>query len=190
VMGFTPSFLMKTYNLDQASTGLQFGLLSAGIGIIGPMISGPVSDIVNRHLPSSGRIWVTLFSLGLSPLIGLWVYHAADPSSFYIRFFFYSLVLTMWLPPLYAAFYDLVLPRMRGTLSGFYTILSTIIGLGTGPYVVGMVSDANGGNLGEAILTINWVAPVIVVLLVVIGLRIRLDEGLVVERARAAGEKV
>lgn len=190
VMGFTPSFLIKTYGLSTSETGLMFGFLSAGIGIVGPMVAGPVSDWTNRLMPASGRIWLTLFSLGLSPLIAQFVYRAPDPTTFIIFFTLYSLVLTMWLPPLYAAFYELVLPRMRGTTSGFYTILSTIIGLGTGPYVVGMVSDANGGNLGTAILTINWVAIPIVILLIVLALRIRRDEAALLTRARAAGEPV
>ncbi|WP_068074688.1 MFS transporter [Novosphingobium lentum] len=190
VMGFTPSFLMKSYHLSPATTGLQFGLLAAGLGIVGPMISGPVSDWMNNRLPGAGRVWVTLASLGLSPLIGLWVYHAADAGTFYMRFTLYSLVLTMWLPPLYAVMYDQVLPRMRGITASTYIIVSTIFGLGIGPYLVGMISDAGGGDLGHAIRTINWVAVPIVVLLVVLGLTVRRDEGRVVERARAAGEGI
>ena len=45
---------------------------AAAIGIVGPMLTGPLSDRINRRYPASGRIWVTLFSLGLSPLIALW----------------------------------------------------------------------------------------------------------------------
>jgi hypothetical protein len=36
IMGFTPSFLMKTYDLSMKDTALTFGLLSAAIGIVGP----------------------------------------------------------------------------------------------------------------------------------------------------------
>jgi MFS family permease len=190
VMGFTPSFLINTYGMSPTRTGLTFGFLSAALGVIGPMIAGPVSDWANRRLPAAGRIWVTVFALGLSPLIALFVYRAPDPAQFFLRFTLYSLVLTMWLPPLYSAFYELVLPRMRGTTSGFYTILSTIIGLGSGPYFVGMMSDRNGGDLGGAILTINWVSPLIVLLLIVLALRIRRDEANLLAKARAAGEPV
>jgi MFS family permease len=189
VMGFTPSFLMKTYGLSPAATGLQFGLLAASIGIVGPMISGPLSDRINRTFPGTGRVWVTLASLGVSPFIALWVFNAPDASTFYLRFVLYSLVLTMWLPPLYAVMFDLVLPRMRGIFASFYIIASTIFGLGIGPYAVGMVSDATG-DLGTAILSINFVAPVIVALLVGLAFRVRRDESLIVARARAAGEPV
>jgi MFS family permease len=102
----------------------------------------------------------------------------------------YSLVLTAWLPPLYAMLYDQVLPRMRGLTASIYVIVYTIFGLGIGPYTVGMISDANGGNLAKAIVSINWVAPVIVILLVALMRRVRRDEGSLIARARAAGEPV
>jgi MFS transporter, Spinster family, sphingosine-1-phosphate transporter len=190
VMAFTPSFLMKTYGLSMSQTALQFGLLSATLGIIGPLISGPLSDKFNIRFPGTGRIAVTLFSLAVSPLLGIWTYHAPDSTSFYLRFIGYSLLLTMWLPPLYAVMFGQVLPRMRGTMTSLYIMVMTILGLGIGPYAVGMFSDANGGNLSAAILSINWVAVVIVTLLILIMLRVRRDESLVLPRAKAAGEQL
>jgi MFS transporter, Spinster family, sphingosine-1-phosphate transporter len=190
VMGFTPSFLMKNYGLSPSKTGLQFGLLSAAIGIIGPLIAGPLSDRFNVRFPGAGRVYVTLVSLAVSPLIALWVYSAQDPAAFYGRFVLYSLVLTAWLPPLYAVLYEQVLPRMRGITSSAYLIIQTIFGLGIGPFVVGMVSDANGGHLAAAILSINWVAPLIVLMLVVLALRVKDDEDRVILRARSAGEPI
>jgi MFS family permease len=190
IMGFTPSFLMKHYGLSPTVTGLQFGMVATVMGVIGPLVAGPLSDRVQRRLPGVGRVYVTLFALGLSPLIALWVYAAKDPGSFYLRFVPYSLVLTGWLPPLYAVMYEQVLPRMRGITSSTYVIASTIFGLGIGPFVVGMVADANGGNLAAAILSINWVAPVIIVMLLLLARRVMRDESTMVERARGAGEPI
>jgi MFS transporter, Spinster family, sphingosine-1-phosphate transporter len=190
VMGFTPSFLMKHYGLSPAATGLKFGFLTAAIGIAGPLIAGPLSDRMNARFPGAGRVYVCLFALALSPLLALWTYGAMDPGSFFARFIAYSLVLTAWLPPLYAVLLEQVLPRMRGIAFSTYIIAYTIFGLGIGPFVVGMISDANGGNLARAILDINWVAPVIVVLLLILARRANRDENLVLMRARRAGEIV
>ena len=90
-MGFTPSFLMKHYGLSPATTGLQFGVLAGALGIIGPLIAGPLSDRINVRFPGAGRACVTLVSLSVSPLIAIWVYHAPSPASFYWRF-----VPTVW----------------------------------------------------------------------------------------------
>jgi MFS transporter, Spinster family, sphingosine-1-phosphate transporter len=190
VMGFTPSLLNRDFGLSQAQTGLQFGLLSAGLALIGPIVAGPLSDWLTARMGGRGRVWLTIFSLGLSPLFGIWTYSATDLTSFYIRFSVYSVILTLWLPPLYSLLYDLVLPRMRGVTSSLFIIITTLLGLGMGPYFVGIVSDRLGGDLGQAIISINVVGPAIVLCLLIVLLRVNRDEQTVLERARAGGEAV
>ncbi len=187
VMGWSPAFLIKSYHLSAGQVGAVFGPLSAGIGIIGPMIAGPISDWLHTRL-KGGRIYVTLAALSISPFIGWFVYHAASPAQFYLAFTFYSLALTMWLPPIYAGFMDLALPRMRGSVMSFYILTMTIFGLGLGPYTVGLVSDVNGGNLGNAILSVYWIGPLLVALILLLIWRLPKDEATVLARAEAAGE--
>lgn len=190
VMGFTPSFLNREFGLSPAQTGLQFGLLAAALGMTGPIIAGPLSDWLTARMGGRGRAMLTLFSLGVAPIFGIWTYHAGSPMTFYLRFVVYSLILTMWLPPLYSLIYDLVLPRMRGVTSSIFIIITTLLGLGMGPYFVGIVSDRNGGDLGQAIISINVVVPVIVVCLLIVLLRVNREEQTVIERARAGGEAI
>jgi MFS family permease len=181
---------MKHYGLSPAATGLQFGLLAGALGMVGPLLAGPLSDRINARFPGAGRAWVTLVSLGISPLIAIWVYHAPTPGAFYARFVVYSLVLTAWYPPLYAIMFEQVLPRMRGITSSLYIIVTTLFGIGIGPFVVGMISDANGGNLAGAILSINWVAPAIVLMLIALTLCVNRDEQRLIERAQRGGEVI
>jgi MFS family permease len=189
VMGFTPSFLITHFHQNATQVGVQFGGVSAALGIIGPLIAGPVADWTNKKIPG-GRLWVTLVALGVSPFIAFAVYRAPTPEAFYIAFVPYSLILTMWTPAIYATYLDLVLPRMRGVVMSFYIISMTIVGLGFGPYTVGMVSDLNGHDLGNAILSLYWIGPLIV-LLILIGIwRLPKDEASMLARARAAGEPV
>ena len=190
IMGFTPAFLMKTWHLSAADVGVRFGLLSAAIGMVGPAISGPASDWLAARFGAGGRVMLVLVSLGLSPLVGYAVYTAPDPATFYLRFTLYSVILTMWLPPLYAVLYEQVLPRMRGQTAALYILLMTILGLGIGPYWVGMVADRTHGDLGTAILSVNGLAPVIVLLLVLLWRRADRDAAGAVARASAAGEPV
>ena len=190
IMGFSPSFMMKEYGLSPFSTGLRFGLLSGVIGIIGPLIWGPLSDRASARFPDMGRAYIVLLVLGLSPFLAIWVYGASDPSIFLFRFAIYGLVLTGWYPPLYAMMYDQVLPRMRGITSSTYIVVTTTFGLGIGPFAVGMMADARGGDLGAGILGINWVAPVIVVCLIALARRVHRDTQSMLERARQAGEPV
>jgi MFS transporter, Spinster family, sphingosine-1-phosphate transporter len=182
MMAFNPTFLIQTYDLPLRDAALQFGLLSAAMGIIGPLLWGPLSDWLNLRFPGAGRAWVSLFAMVASPLMALWVYSAPTAGDFYWRFVPYSFVLTGWLPPLYAILYDQVLPRMRGVTTSVYLLVATIVGLGIGPYSVGMMSDASG-DLRGSMLTINLVAIPIAVLMILIGQRAQRDEDGLLERA-------
>jgi MFS transporter, Spinster family, sphingosine-1-phosphate transporter len=182
MMAFNPSFLIKQYGLTMGEAALQFGLLAAATGIIGPLLYGPLSDWLNRRFPGSGRAYVALFAMGVSPIMSFWVYHAPDANSFYLRFAAYGFVLTGWLPPLYAIMYDQVLPRMRGITTSTYLLAMTIIGLGCGPYLVGMISDATG-DLRTAILSVNAAAVPIVLLMLLVARRAQRDEAGLLARA-------
>ncbi len=188
VMGWTPTYLVREYDQSLARVGAIFGPLSAAIGIVGPLIAGPLSDLFKGRNPS-GRLYLLAAVMTLSPLTAMWTYAATDITSFYIRFVIFSLVLTMWMPPVYASMMDLVLPRMRGTMMAYYTLITTILGLGTGPYLVGLISDVTG-DLGFAIMCTFFGSPVIVLLTLYAAIRLPKDEAAVVERARAAGEPV
>lgn len=188
LMGWTAFYLVQHFRLSLAEVGFQFGLLSATIGILGPLIAGPLSDWAKARHPS-GRLFVLLGSMTLSPILAIFVYTAEDVTSFYIRFVALSIILTMWLPPVYATLLDLVLPRMRGTVMSFYMLAMTIGGLGIGPYAVGLMSDISG-DLGQSILNIFWMSPIIVLATLYALRRLPGDEASVVDRARLAGERI
>ena len=149
-----------------------------------------MSDFLSTKLGQRGMVYLVLASLAISPFFGLWAYSAQTTAEFYTRFIVYSLILTLWLPPAYALMLGLVLPRMRGITFSTYMIIQTLLGLGIGPYFVGIVADQNGGDLGEAIKTINIVCPFIVIALLLVLTRFKKDEASIFERARAGGEVI
>jgi MFS family permease len=95
----------------------------------------------------------------------------------------------MWLAPIAATTQDLVLPRMRGTAAAIFLLGTNIIGLGMGPYVVGLISDVTG-DLRFAMLSVLAMFPIILLLLILLIKRVPEMERTVLERARAAGEPV
>jgi len=190
VMVFTPSYLIGHFHQSATQVGLIFGPFIAALGILGPVIAGPLSDWFEKRY-KGGRLVVSFVSLIVSPLCAVGVYTTDSLTMFYVYFVAFSISTTMWLPSIYATLVELVLPRMRGMVTSFYILSITIIGQGFGPYAVGLMSDLNGGDLAAAILTLySWVAVPIVVLSAVAVWRYRIDEPLVLSRARAAGEPV
>jgi MFS family permease len=82
---------------------------------------------------------------------------------------------------------DLVLPRMRGLVYATFYLGMTIVGLGTGPYLVGLISDVTG-ELGTAILSLYLMTPVILLIMVFAIRRVEATEQSKIQRALAAGE--
>ncbi|MFC7048780.1 MFS transporter [Emcibacter nanhaiensis] len=189
VMAWTATHLITAFGQKPTEVGLVFGPMIAAIGIIGPLIAGPVSDWANSRF-AGGRLYVTFASLALSLPLAIITFMSKSVEMFYFSFACYGLILTMWLPPFYATLMDLVLPRMRGTVMSYYILTMTIFGLGLGPYVIGLMSDINGGDLAGAILNLYWISPFLILLTFVLIRRLPKDEATLLDRARAAGEKV
>ncbi|PQA86992.1 MFS transporter [Marinicaulis flavus] len=189
VMSWSAVYAIQNFEGAQTTIAVQFSILITVLGITGPLIAGLASDWMNQRF-KGGRIYLALFALGVSPFLAFAVFKAPTLGGFFSWFVVYSLVLTMWIPPIYASMLDLVLPRMRGMIMSYYILMMTITGMGLGPYAVGMISDVNEGNLGDAILNVYWVAPAIITLLVALVWRLPKDEAMLAERAREAGEPV
>jgi len=95
----------------------------------------------------------------------------------------------MWSPLVNATIQDLVLPRMRG-LGLAVSAFGSSLGLGLGPYTVGLISDVTS-NLRFAVLsTIAFTAPISILALIYLARVLPSDEASLVSRARAAGEPV
>jgi len=81
------------------------------------------------------------------------------------------------------------LPRMRGTATAVFFLGTTILGLGLGPYLVGLVSDVTA-DLRFALMGTLAVMPLILIAMVIALRRVPALETSLIDRARAAGEAV
>jgi MFS family permease len=170
MMTWTPTFIFGRFNQSLAEIGLTFGTVVATTGVMGPLLSGWLADKLERHRPGDGLL-VTIGALIASPLLALAVYRAETISAFYLLFMAFSLALTMWAPPMYAAMLGLVAPRLRASLMSGYILTLTIFGLALGPFAVGLMSDISG-NLGQSILNLFWISPLVVIFVVVLKVRL------------------
>ena len=186
VMAWASTYIVRRFNQSLADVGLTFGFLVALLGIVGPLLAGPLSDWLEQRF-HSGRLFVTLAALLISPLLAKLVFTAGSLAEFYLLFIPFSLAVTMWLPPLYATFLDLALPRMRGSVISCYILTMTIIGLSLGPFAVGLMSDITN-DLGQSILNLYWLSPFIAAMAVLLIVRAPKDEASLLARARSAGE--
>jgi MFS family permease len=181
-------FAVVTYGESLSVIGIQIGLVTAAAGLIGTPLGGVLADAWRRRDPN-GRLYLVFLSVFLGVPLGIFTFLAETFEGFVIRLFIVSVVMTLWSGGIISTMQDLVLPRMRGVAMAAYGICATILGLGTGPYFAGFVSDATG-NLKTGVLSIYVVAPVVWIALILAIRRLTRTEAGLIDRARAAGEPV
>ncbi|WP_234180756.1 spinster family MFS transporter [Sphingopyxis sp. NFH-91] len=166
--------------------GFTLGAISAIAGASGTAIGGTLGDIIKRRYPA-GRMYLLFAALLGFTALTFVQFNTGDRQTFFVTYFFALLLLTAWPPIMLATAQDLVIPRLRGVAFAVQTLASSLVGLGLGPYMVGLISDATG-DLRLAILSLFALMPVLLLLVWRCARVLPESERTVVERARAAGE--
>lgn len=146
-----------------ASDGPVLGLVSIAAGAIGMLAGGALADLARRR-HRSGRVAVVFVAIALFALAAVFQFTATDATAFYVAHFLTLMLLTCWPPILMATGQDLAASEVRGMAVAYQTLATALIGLGLGPYLVGVVSAASG-SLRVALLSTLMLVPVVLVLL-------------------------
>lgn len=181
-------YAIRTFGIDAATAGLFLGGGGALGGFLGVVVGGRMADSLRRNNPA-GRIIVAFIALfATAPLIWL-QFSTTSTTLFYIAAFLNAITGSMWVGIAAATSQDLVLPRMRGAATATYFLGTTIIGLGLGPFTVGMLSE-HFADLGKANIAILAVLPISATLLALVYRQLPAAEATRIDRARAAGEPI
>lgn len=194
---WTAPYAELVLRLPKAELAFWIGGASALSGFLGVILGGRLADYLRAGNPA-GRILVVIIGV-LGPVVPIWVAFTTENTTlFYAMFFAAGVLGSAALGAAAATTQDLVLPRMRGTATAVFFLATTLIGLGFGPYVVGLVADLSGavvdgrmvGDLRTGILALLGVVPPAMLLLLAAYRTVPAAEATVVERARAAGEPI
>ena len=179
----------RALGADKSDLGWFLGAPAAVAGFLGVILGGRMADFLLERRPE-GRLYVVLFGL-LAPIPAILVaYTTPELTIFYIASFFANMFSAAALGAAAASSQALVLPRMRGLATATFFLSTTLIGLGLGPFMAGYVSATNGDNLSLGVLSTLVAVPFGLVLLLLAIKLVPAAGASVVERARAAGEKV
>lgn len=180
-------FLYGTQSLGmKAADGFTLGAVATIAGGLGTVLGGLFADRARVWHPS-GRIYVACLAVFFSTIFSIWQLSTTSVTQFYIAYFLGLLSSTMWLGSIFATGQDHVLPRMRGSATAIQFLGINLIGLGLGPYWVGLASDITG-DLRLAMMSVLLLAPIVIGLFLFAAARFPAVETSVIERARAAGE--
>jgi MFS family permease len=141
-----PTHLIRTYGWTAARAGVTLGTLTATVGVVGVVVGGRVADgmLVRGRTDAKLRVGIIAavanlvcgIAYTLAPTAALSV-AALVPYNFFASFAFGAAV---------AAVQEITPNRMRAQLGALFVSAMTLIGLGFGPTVVGVLTDRVFGD--------------------------------------------
>ena len=138
---WTAPFLLRSHELTLSEVGSWLALIS-GIGVIGTFSGGYLGDKLSSwRNDTRWYLWVSGISTLVMVPFQFMVFLHGDLWMVIGSMFAASVLGGMFLGPSFAIAHALVAPRMRAVASATLLFLINIIGMGLGPYVVGILSD-------------------------------------------------
>jgi len=162
ISNWTASFMIRSHGMSTGELGTWLALIMGFGGAVGVLCGGLVAD---RLAPRDQRwyVWLpTLAGLIALPFIGF-VYVAEGPYTALLLMVVPAVMSNVYLGNAIATTHGLVGLRMRAMSSAILFLILNIIGLGAGPWTVGMVSDYLAPAFGDESLRMAmlYVLPVV-----------------------------
>lgn len=131
----------RSFGLSPGMTGLLLGIILGLAGVAGTWLGGWVADRYGKH----DRRWIihgpAIGMLVAAPIL-FFAYSANDWRIALALLVVPTILNSMYYGPTYGAVQGLVRPEARATASSLMLLAQNLIGLGLGPLLFGLLSDA------------------------------------------------
>lgn len=155
---WTPSFLMRTHSMSIQEAGLLMGVGGGLTSAVGTLCCGVVTDrLVRRN--SGWQLRTALIGTALCIPSGIAFYLWPSGTEFYLGsmavptgFLFYlsfAFFATWWTVPSFGALGYLFPTRQLAQATALLFMCTTLLGVGLGPLLVGMMSDFFNATIGN-----------------------------------------
>ncbi|MFO1401900.1 MAG: MFS transporter [Steroidobacteraceae bacterium] len=147
---WTASYLLRAHHLGSGAAGTWLALLQ-GVGLVGTLLGGLLADVFTRRRGDPRwYLWVpAVATLACLPfqLVG---YRAAALAPALACLAVATMLGATFFGPSYSVTQSLAPPRMRAVAASVLLFVQTMVGLGIGPWAVGLISDHLKPTLGDA----------------------------------------
>jgi MFS family permease len=146
---FVPSLMARYHGMQPAEIGITLAFTGGLGGMIGTFLGGYLTDKFGKD-DVRWYLWLPGLTAVISIPFMMWAFQTNDTQLMLGLYFFVSIGGTLYLAPSIATAHRLVHPRMRAMTSAILFLVLNLIGLGLGPWLVGVLSDVlremNGGT--------------------------------------------
>jgi predicted MFS family arabinose efflux permease len=155
---WVPSYLRRVHEMGSGEIGTWIGIEAGVGGAIGAIWGGKLADRWGAR-DKRWYLWVPALSL-VAYLPFVYAFLLLDtPQLALVAYFGAITFAAMHLGPAIAITYALVKVKMRALASALLLFILNMIGLGLGPLLVGMISDALADDYGA--MSIRWALGIV-----------------------------
>jgi predicted MFS family arabinose efflux permease len=137
---FSSSHLQRTYGLTPGQVSLPLGILIGGVGSLGAVVLGRACDVLSKR-DLRWRPLIIAAGAGIALPFAWMFLRAPTVETAYAWNIVPSFIGLIYASVAYTASQELVKLRMRSFASAFMLFCLTLIGIGCGPLIAGMLSD-------------------------------------------------
>lgn len=147
---FAPAFLMRTREMSIGEVGVEYGLATGLLGVLGLLIVGRIADRLATRDPR-WLLWIVVVLIAVLLPASVLAF-VVESRTWCVWLLALAYVIgTAYLAPSIAAVQRLVLPEQRATASAVFLFFNATLGA-VGPFLTGVISDALTAELGPQAL--------------------------------------
>ncbi|MGF1455766.1 MAG: spinster family MFS transporter [Alphaproteobacteria bacterium] len=147
-VAWTPAFLIRTHGLTTGEVGTILSLMYGVLGLIGTIVGGGLADRLSKR-DMRWQMGVPALAILASTPFGLGFFLSDDTTTALLFYTVPVLVGTVYLGPTFGSTQALAPLRMRAAAAALLLFILNIIGLGLGPWILGVLSDALRPQFGQ-----------------------------------------
>lgn len=147
---FGPSFMIRTIGLDKLQIASIVAPVGAVCGTLSAVLGGWLANKAAERWGLHAQSWLVLVMKSVGLPLSFLFYASSDPWIAVPIYWASLLLVNSYLGPTFALIQGLAPLRMRALWAAVTLLVINLIGLGLGPTLIGVISDALKPSLGDA----------------------------------------
>lgn len=147
---FGPSFMIRTIGLDKLQIASIVAPVGAVCGTLSAVLGGWLANKVAERWGLHAQSWLVLAMKSVGLPLSFLFFASSDPWIAVPVYWVSLLLVNSYLGPTFALIQGLAPLRMRALWAAVTLLVINLIGLGLGPTLIGVISDALKPSLGDA----------------------------------------
>jgi predicted MFS family arabinose efflux permease len=148
VIGFLPSFMVRSFDIEIASLGRWLGLILGLCGGAGFFFGGWFADRLGRGSHKQAFNFIAITVMASAALLAM-MFLARTSTAALLLFVVPAATMNVYLAPVLSQAQSLVGLSMRATTSALTLLIINLVGYACGPWITGAISDLLRPEFGE-----------------------------------------